>query len=144
MCSQKNIYTVTISDTTGASENFPLTVNVKVPPKANLRIDYHNFIHACEDAKKHGTGNYRINGKPLPFTVKKSWGKYKTSYHGENFSAKTPEDLYKAVKGHLDHHNQHEKDEYNAYWGLMPETPEHGKIDDHKPGKEGGDEKHEK
>lgn len=107
-------------------------VNVKVPPKANLRIDHHNFIHACEDAEKHVTGSYRINGEPRPFSVTKSWsGKYKTSVvlhgHGEEFKAKTPEDLYKAVKEHLNHHNQHEKDEYNAYWGLMPETPAHEK-----------------
>jgi|GEM_PF-2812079 len=68
----------------------------------------------------------------------KSWGKYKTTIHGATFKEKTPEDLYKAVKKHLDHENQHEKDEYNAYWGLMSEGSEHGKAS-----KEDGKEKSE-
>jgi hypothetical protein len=71
MCSEKQIYTVTVTDTSGATENFPLTVNVKIPPKANRRIDHHNFVHACEEAKKHGTGQYRINGEAHPFDVTK-------------------------------------------------------------------------
>lgn len=54
------------------------------------------------------------------------------------------------VKEHLDHHNQHEKDEYNAYWGLMPESSDHKKDGEHgkdhgekdgKKDKEGGHEK---
>jgi hypothetical protein len=148
--SVKQNYTVTITDTTGATESFPIVVNVKVPPKANMRIDHHNFIHGCEEAKKHGVGHYRINGEAHHFDVTKSWGKYRTNIHGEEFKAKTPELLYKAVKEHLDHHNQHEKDEYNAYWGLMSETPEHKKDGEHgkdhgekdgKKDKEGGHEK---
>lgn len=66
-------YTVTITDATGTTESFPLTVNVKVPPKANRRIDHHNFSHACTEAKKQGTGHYRINGEAHAFDVTKSW-----------------------------------------------------------------------
>ncbi len=133
----KQNYTVTVTDATGATKSFQIAVNVKVPPKANRRIDHHNFTHGCEHAAEHGTGHYRINGEAHPFDVTKSWGKYKTNIHGENFKAKTPELLYKAVKEHLDHHNQHEKDEYNAYWGLMPESSDHKKDGEH--GKDHGD-----
>lgn len=40
------------------------------------------------------------------------------------------------VKEHLDQHNQHEKDEYNAYWGLMPESSAHTPEESEK-GKDG-------
>jgi hypothetical protein len=137
----KQNYTVTVTDATGATESFPIVVNVKIPPKSNRRIDHHNFIAGGEEAKKDGTGHYRINGEPHPFDIAKSWGRqYKTTIHGETFKAKTPEELYKKVKEHLDHENQHEKDEYNAYWGLMPEASEHAK-DSKESEKEKADEK---
>ena len=44
----KQNYTVVVTDTTGARTSFPIVVNVKVPPKSNMRIDHHNFIHGCE------------------------------------------------------------------------------------------------
>ncbi len=73
----KQNYTITVTDATGATESFPIVINVKVSPKANLSIGHDNFHHACEDADQHGTGQYRINGQPAPFIVtrKRKWYK---------------------------------------------------------------------
>ncbi len=48
--------------------------------------------------------------------------------HGPRYvSASSGEELAEKIQKILKDHNSHEKDEYNAYWGLMPETPEHKK-----------------
>ena len=71
----KQNYRITITDTNGSTKSFPIVVNVKVPPKANLSIGHDNFHHACEDADKNGTGQYRINGQAAQFTItrKRNW-----------------------------------------------------------------------
>lgn len=80
----------------------------------------------------HHTVHY--SGRLRKFYRGFTYPQYWTVVHGERLSSSDPNKLYTMIKEHLDHHNQHEKDEYNAYWGLMPETPEHKKGESHETG----------
>jgi|GEM_PF-3244999 len=45
--SEKHNYIINVRDAANPTGvDFPVTLNVKVPPKSNRRIDHHNFIAA--------------------------------------------------------------------------------------------------